>query len=147
MFFSADAGAAQPSDARQELLDWDLEAAVARLTAQLEEEREAHAAELERLHQLVAAVCREAELPESRVEKLWAGQAVPDGAPPATQESAAELAERVRAEIAERSRRNARRQQFLRVAATTGVDSVAPVGTVAYASGVRRRTESPAALE
>ena len=139
--------AAQPSDARQELLDWDLETAVARLTAQLEEEREAHAAELERLHQLVAAVCREAELPESRVEKLWAGQAVPDDAPPATQESAAELAERVRAEIAERSRRNARRQQFLRVAATTGVDSETPVGTVAYASGVRRRTESPAALE
>ena len=144
---SVDAGAAQPSDARQELLDWDLETAVATLTAQLEEEREAHAAELERLHQLVAAVCREAELPESRVEKLWAGQAVPDDAPPATQESAAELAERVRAEIAERSRRNARRQQFLRVAATTGVDSVSPAGTVAYASGVRRRTESPAALE
>ena len=137
---SVDAGAAQPSDARQELLDWDLETA-------LEEEREAHAAELERLHQLVAAVCREAELPESRVEKLWAGQAVPDDAPPATQESAAELAERVRAEIAERTRRNARRQQFLCVAATTGVDSVTPVGTVAYASGVRRRTESPAALE
>ena len=144
---SVDAGAAQPSDARQELLDWDMETAVARLTAQLEEEREAHAAELEKLHQLVAAVCREAELPESRVEKLWAGQAEPDAAPPPTQESAAELAERVRREIAERSRRNARRQQFLRVAATTSVNSVAPAGTVAYASGVRRRTESPAALE